>query len=113
MNMVGRFLEEGWLEPPNPRAAAAWYTRAAEGGDFRAQYNLASLLVIHGRLAEALIWLRRALATASVDFLAVMAVRLAGSEHAELRLIAVEAQRRSKEGPRAVLDPLRAQPLEL
>ena len=88
MNLLGRFWEEGWVGPADPKVAAAWYFRSAQGGDFRGQYNLASLLALHGRVAEAVLWLRRAQQTATPEFLALMAVRLAGSDHPALRQIA-------------------------
>jgi hypothetical protein len=72
MNLVGRFLEEGWEMPPNRREAMAWYHRAAEGGDFRAQFNLATCLMQQDRMTEAIPWLQCAAETGSFDFLVEM-----------------------------------------
>jgi uncharacterized protein len=94
MNMLGRFLEEGWELPADPVAALAWYQRAAEGGDFRAQYNLASVLALNGRIADAEAWLHQAMEGATSGFLALMGRRLAGSAEPRLRhLGAVAASR--------------------
>ncbi len=102
INLVGRFLEEGWEVPPDRAAAAACYRRAAEAGDFRGQYNLASLMAADGDIDGAVAWLRRAVDLAPADFLAVMAARLAGSPAAPLRAVGAAAARRaSASGPRA------------
>jgi TPR repeat protein len=76
INLVARFLEEGWIGPPDLPQAAAWYRRAAEGGDFRGQYNLASLLAQSGRVAEAVPWFERAGKTGSRDFQRLAAEQL-------------------------------------
>ena len=68
INLVARFLEEGWMGPRDLPQAAACYLRAAEGGDFRGQYNLATLLVQFGRLDEAVDWFTRAGRAGSRDF---------------------------------------------
>ncbi|MBR0654691.1 tetratricopeptide repeat protein [Plastoroseomonas arctica] len=88
LNILGRFLEEGWAGPPDPRAAAELYARAAEGGDFRGQFNLATLLLAEGRVAEAAQWFTRAAAGGTPGFLASMKARLAEREEPELRAIA-------------------------
>jgi TPR repeat protein len=85
MNMVGRFIEEGWEMPANPAAAVGWYRRAALGGDFLAQYNLASVLALNGDVAEAEAWLRRAIEGAATEFLMLMAERLGSSGDPRLR----------------------------
>lgn len=46
--MLARFHEGGWDRARDPALAAAWYRRDAEAGDFRAQYNLATLMAQHG-----------------------------------------------------------------
>ena len=76
INLIARVLEEGWMAPPDLGQAAAWYRRAAEGGDFRGQYNLATLLVQFGRLDEAVTWFTRAGETGSRDFQRVAAEQL-------------------------------------
>lgn len=61
MNMLGRYCEEGWHGRHRPVAAFHWYRRAAEGGDFRGQFNFARLLFGAGRREEALAILTRAI----------------------------------------------------
>jgi TPR repeat protein len=94
INMVGRFIEEGWEMPADPVAAGDWYRRAALGGDFRAQYNLASVLAANGDVAAAEAWLHRAMDGATPEFLALMGRRLAGSAESRLqRLGAIATER--------------------
>lgn len=93
-NMLARFHEEGWDRPPSRPKAALHYQTAAEGGDFRGQFNLASLLHRQGRTNEATTWLRRAIATGSPDFLAETRDLLADNDDPALRLIAAEAAAR-------------------
>jgi uncharacterized protein len=87
MNLVGRFLEEGWTMPVDKAAAATWYRRAAEGGDFRGQYNLATLLVQSGSLAEALLWFKRAGEEGSQDFRRLAAEQLLARPEPDLRRV--------------------------
>ncbi len=100
INMVGRFIEEGWETPADLATATALYRRAAEAGDFRAQYNFASVLARRGQIAQAVPWLQRAMQTATPDFLRVMAARLSTSPDVTLRRIGEQAARQA-----AVADP--------
>ncbi len=68
INFVGTFHEEGRLTARDMAKAAECYARAAEGGDFRGQFNHARLLAEAGRLDEALRWIARAAETASPGF---------------------------------------------
>jgi uncharacterized protein len=95
INMVGRFMEEGWDMPADPVGAAGWYRRAAEAGDFRAQYNLASVLALSGALGEAETWLLRAIEGATTGFLTLMGQRLGGSGEARLRRLGALAVARA------------------
>ena len=91
MNLIGRFLEEGWDRRRDPDAAMQWYRRAALAGDYRGQHNLASMLAERGRVGEAVDWWRRARATATGDVLQAMEQalqRLRGDDaHALLRQV--------------------------
>jgi TPR repeat protein len=87
INLVGRFLEEGWMGPPDLKQAAAWYQRAAEGGDFRGQYNLATLLVHFDRMDEAVDWFTRAGETGSRDFQRLAADQLLQRPEPSLRAV--------------------------
>jgi TPR repeat protein len=72
INFVGSFHEEGRLTPRDMTKAADCYRHAAEGGDFRGQFNHARLLAEAGRLDEAVTWITRAAEKASPDFKARM-----------------------------------------
>jgi len=91
MNLVGRFYEEGWEIPADPDVACQWYERAARGGDYRAQYNLASHLLQKGHPAEATAWLRRAVAAASDDLLQIIAATFRDADEPAFRRIGLEA----------------------
>ncbi len=93
INMVARYLEEGWEGPRDPAAAARLYALSAERGDFRGQFNLAALLTAEGRIEEAAAWFRRAAAGAHAAFRRAMAERLASRPEPELRALAEEIAR--------------------
>lgn len=88
MNLVGRFHEEGWEVPQDLDIAFDWYQRSALAGDFRGQCSYASQLVARGNLQEALLWLRRAMTTATAPFLQTMASALLSSPHPPLHELA-------------------------
>jgi len=94
MNMIGRFYEEGWEVPRDVQAALQWYHRAATGGDFRGQYNLASLLLALGRVAEATVWLERAVRNGTQDFLSAVTAAMLASEHHGIRALGALATAR-------------------
>lgn len=96
MNLVGRYLEEGWEVERDEAAAFDWYRRAAEAGDPRGQASYAWSLVEQGRINEALVWLRRAIASGSVSFLQHLLPQLGASGIAELSAIAGIAEGRLK-----------------
>ncbi len=96
INMVGRFIEEGWEMPADPVAAGEWYRRAAEGGDFRAQYNLASVLAASGDINQAEAWLQRAMDGATSEFLALMGRRLMASAEPRLQRLGSMATERAE-----------------
>jgi uncharacterized protein len=91
LTVLGRFLEEGWDGVPrDPAAAYALYAQAAQAGDFRAQFNLGTLLVQDGRLEPALGWFRQAAAAGSPDMLAHLVRSLAARPEPALRALAAE-----------------------
>ena len=96
MNLVGRYLEEGWEVERNEAAAFDWYRRAAEAGDPRGQASYAWSLLEQGRINEALGWLRRAIASGSASFLQYLLSQLVESDLAELRAMAGLAEGRLK-----------------
>ncbi|GAJ28344.1 hypothetical protein AA0498_2493 [Acidomonas methanolica] len=97
MTLIGRFLEEGWDRPRDIAAAAAWYRRGAEGGDYRGQHNLASLLAEAGHLDEALVWWRRALPEATPDILRAMEEALAQLPGESAAALRQDVERRLRE----------------
>lgn len=76
MNFVGSFQEDGWVVTRDLETAARWYARAAEGGDFRGQFNYARMLAQAGRVDEANGWLGKITDTATPTFLAKVDVWL-------------------------------------
>jgi TPR repeat protein len=68
INFVGSFHEDGWVVPRNLDKAADCYRRAAEGGDFRGQFNHARMLIARGHTDLALLWLGRCAARANERF---------------------------------------------
>ncbi|KQS01762.1 hypothetical protein ASG11_13040 [Sphingomonas sp. Leaf357] len=68
INFVGSFHEDGWVVARDMATAADCYRRAAEGGDFRGQFNHARMLGDAGRIDEALTWLGRIGETATPAF---------------------------------------------
>jgi TPR repeat protein len=72
INVIGAFHEEGRLIPHDLGKAAECYRHAAEGGDFRGQFNHARLLADAGRIDEAVDWIKTANRTCTDAFRAVM-----------------------------------------
>ncbi|WP_255325571.1 MULTISPECIES: tetratricopeptide repeat protein [Sphingobium] len=68
-NYIGSFYEDGWSVAADRVEALRHYRIAAEGGDFRGQFNLARLLAEDGATDEALRWLRRVRETATPAFM--------------------------------------------
>lgn len=95
MNLAARCLEEGWGCTQNGHAAAAWYARSAEAGDYRGQHNFAVLLAEAGRLPEAFVWWDRALADATPDILDAMQAILDGIDMSEAHDLACRAAARA------------------
>lgn len=60
INFVGSFHEDGWAVAPDIAEAARCYAIAAEGGDFRGQFNHGRMLAAQGDADAALGWFRRA-----------------------------------------------------
>ncbi len=77
MNLLARFIEEGWHTPRNPKLALDWYRRSAEGGDYRGQHNYATALCAMGREEEAYDWWDKAVIDATSDILLAMQRQLA------------------------------------
>ena len=69
MNLLGRCYEEGTGVGRDAQTALLWYQRSADGGDFRGQYSLATVLLNQGQTQAACQWLERALAGGNLNFL--------------------------------------------
>lgn len=88
INFVGSFHEDGWVVERDLAEAARCYAIAAEGGDFRGQFNHARLLAEAGRIDEALAWLARVSETATDAFMAKAEAWLKRASQPELRAAA-------------------------
>lgn len=102
MNLVGRFLEEGWDRPRDPIGARLWYRYSAEAGDYRGRHNLATSLWEDGHHDEALSWWRQALPDATPDILQAMVQALAAIDHADAAPLLVAVRQRLAPTPAPV-----------
>jgi TPR repeat protein len=68
INFVGSFHEEGRVTARDRAKAAECYRIAAEGGDYRGQFNHARLLAEDGRPDDAVAWIERAAEAAPPAF---------------------------------------------
>lgn len=84
-NYVGSFHEDGWVVAQDLTLAEQHYRTAAQGSDFRGQFNLARLLAARGQHDEALAWLARVRETATPAFLEKCERWLRGSDDPILR----------------------------
>ncbi|MCX8475168.1 MAG: tetratricopeptide repeat protein [Sphingomonas sp.] len=84
VNYVGSFHEDGWVVARDMTKAAICYARAAEGGDFRGQFNHARMLAERGDLAAARGWLARCGETATPAFTEKARAWIRGSRWPEL-----------------------------
>lgn len=88
INVLGGFYEDGWEVEADIAIALHCYLRAAEGGDFRGQFNAARLLALADRADEARPWMQAVPHTATPAFLAKAHDFLAGHPDARLRALA-------------------------
>ena len=59
-NLLGGFHEDGWTGTVDIDAALDCYRKAADGGDFRGQFNYGRVLAEQGKQAEGMAWIQRA-----------------------------------------------------
>jgi hypothetical protein len=85
MNMIGRWLEEGWTGHVKPDAAPRWYLRAARRGCFRAQFHTARLLLRAGNVEQAASWVEKCLHIAPPEFRADVIQFLGRHDDARVR----------------------------
>ena len=87
-NYIGSFHEDGWMVERDLKVAAEHYALAAEGGDFRGQFNYARMLADAGRDDEALNWLSKVPETATPAFIVKAHAFLIASPNPTLRIAA-------------------------
>lgn len=92
MNIVGGFYEDGWEVAADQNIAFDYYRRAAQGGDFRGQFNYGRLLAERGQIGEAVAWLRRVPETATPGFMQKLRQFLRNSPQAELQALEASIQ---------------------
>ena len=88
INFVGSFHEDGWVVDRDLDEAARCYAVAAEGGDFRGQFNHARMLAEAGRIDEAIEWFGKVPESATDAFIVKARAWLEASPIAELRTMA-------------------------
>jgi len=59
-NLLGGFYEDGWIGAVDMEAAFACYRKAADGGDFRGQFNCGRVLALCNLVEQAVAWIGRA-----------------------------------------------------
>jgi TPR repeat protein len=89
INFVGSFHEDGWSTPVDMAAARRCYAEAAQGGDFRGQFNHARMLIVDGRIDEACVWLKQVRETATGAFIKQMNNWLSQHPRADVRDILI------------------------
>jgi TPR repeat protein len=86
-NLLGGFYEDGWEVAMDMNAALGCYQNAAEGGDFRGQFNYARLLAASNNTAHAMEWFKRAYQSSTAAFQVQMRQFFACSEQIELKAL--------------------------
>jgi uncharacterized protein len=87
MTKIGFFYEDGRVVEQDLARALFWFGRGARGGDFRGQFNYASMLAARGLMGEALVWLRKVPITATPGFRQLAGKQLLDSPHAVFRAV--------------------------
>lgn len=87
MTKIGYFYEDGRVVGRDLDAAFVWFEGGATGGDFRGQFNYATMLALRGDLPAALHWLAKVPATATQAYLRQAGERLLESAYPEIRSV--------------------------
>ncbi len=82
---IGYFYEDGRVVARDLDAAFVWFEGGALGGDFRGQFNYATLLAQRGDLQAALHWLHKVPATATPAYQRKAGEKLMQSNYPEIR----------------------------
>jgi len=85
MTKLGYFYEDGRVVERDMDAAFVWFERGAQGGDFRGQFNYATLLAQRGDLQGALHWLEKVPQTATAAYQRKAGKKLMESGYPEIR----------------------------
>lgn len=88
-NLLGGFYEDGNTVQADKDIAMDCYRRAAEGGDFRGQFNYGRLLAAQGNISDAIHWMQMVPATATPAFMVKMRHFLATAPEPALRQLQV------------------------
>ncbi|WP_114238552.1 tetratricopeptide repeat protein [Dyella sp. C9] len=91
MHFLGQYYEFGWETEPDAEMACELYRRSAAKGDYRGECSWASVLTEQGRIEEACVLLRSAIAKAPAYFVEALRSDLSQSRHPELRALAETA----------------------
>lgn len=92
MNILGMACEQGWEQPATASAALGWYHEAAQRGDFRAQFNVATILMQNGRIEESALWFSAALRSENPDITAASLEQLADRDEPVLMALHQQAR---------------------
>lgn len=88
-NILGGFYEDGCQVPANMETALDCYRRAAQGGDFRGQFNYARVLAAQGDIDQAISWLKKVPETATQAFMEKVRVFLLNAPQPELQGLSI------------------------
>lgn len=95
INIIGGFYEDGWEVAQDFAKAREHYARAAQGGDFRGQFNLGRAMASEGRVDEALALFEEAAKTATPAFIGKMAAFLGQAPLAAYRDLGARLEARA------------------
>ena len=98
MTKIGHYYEDGLGVEKDVDAALFAFGEGARGGDFRGQFNFASMLAARGQMDEALLWLRKVPLTATPGYCQKAGEKLLQSAHPAFR--AIGQQMRDSLAPR-------------
>ncbi len=87
MTKIGHYYEDGLVVEKDVDAALFAFGEGARGGDFRGQFNFASMLAACGQMDEALMWLRKVPLTATPGYRQQAGEKLRQSAHLAFRAI--------------------------
>ena len=87
MTKIGHFYEDGRVVRKDVDAAFRWFEKGARGGDFRGQFNYASMLAARGQWQQALEWLQKVPLTATPGYKRLAGEQLVQSPNPEFQAV--------------------------